>query len=66
VECAAAGVLLKTISNVGKVVIVDLTKGNSAALAMSTPEVRRQKSYQRNLAFLEGKKIGLIDHSVLK
>jgi hypothetical protein len=41
-------------------------RGNSAALAMSTPELRRQKSHQRNLAFLEGKKIGLIDHSVLK
>ncbi|QDW22022.1 hypothetical protein B0M43_0018515 [Flavobacterium sp. KBS0721] len=26
-ECAAAGVILKTISNAGKVVIVDLTKG---------------------------------------
>jgi len=33
---------------------------------MSTPEVRRQKRHQRNLVFLEGKKIGLIDHTVLK
>lgn len=64
VECAAAGIILKTISNHGKVVIVDLTRGELGSFGDEHSRKKEASEASKMLAIFHREQLDLMDGNI--
>ncbi|QSB25262.1 bacillithiol biosynthesis deacetylase BshB1 [Flavobacterium sp. CLA17] len=64
VECAAAGVILKTISNAGKVVIADLTKGELGSFGDEHSRNKEAAESSKKLGLFAREQLNLMDGNI--
>lgn len=64
VECAASGIILNTTTNNGKVVIVDLTKGELGSFGDEHTRQEEAKAASKILAIFERVQLELIDGNI--
>lgn len=64
VECAAAGVILKTIGNAGKVVIADLTKGELGSFGDEHSRKEESSAASKKLGIIAREQLNLMDGNI--
>ncbi|MEO6177158.1 MAG: bacillithiol biosynthesis deacetylase BshB1 [Flavobacterium circumlabens] len=64
VECAAAGVILKTISKAGKVVIADLTRGELGSFGDEHSRNREAAAASKKLGLFAREQLNLMDGNI--